>query len=199
MLVLNANLIEMANAAMNLVTTSVLRLLGHYRPSSEKDGAVPRYSNDFSNGIIAINGTATQFPLIRLVVDSFGEKIGHSLLTGFERSTGVQLPRWLERQFFSRHTTQFLGRPIAWQIQTQACVKGALPILSGLVYYRRVVGALPNLRTQYAGALRASFESEQRTLQGLTQMTPDQTIRKEMRIPRDADQRSELMSITIPK
>jgi hypothetical protein len=178
-LVLNANLTETANAAMNLVTASVLRLLGHYRPSPDEDDALPRYSDHFSNGIIAINGTATQFPLMRLVVDSFGEKIGHSLLSGFERSTGAQLARWLERQFYSRHTTQFLGRPIAWQIQTQACVKGALPILSCLVYYRRIVGALPNLRTQYAGALRASFESEQRTLQGLTQVTPDQTIRKE--------------------
>jgi hypothetical protein len=98
----------------------------------------------------------------------------------FEQLVGVQLAHWLEFDFYARHVRQFLSRPVIWQVQTHALARSNAPVFSCLVYYHRLFGALPNLRTAYAGTLRASFESEFRTLEMLTSLTPDQGVRKEV-------------------
>ena len=57
--------------------------------------------------------------------------------------------------------------------------RAAVPVLTTLIYYHRIQGVLPSLRTRYAGLLRSSFESELRTLDLLGTLTTDQSLRKE--------------------
>lgn len=165
-----------ASLASDLMSECILRSVGQQWPGENE---VLKHIRAEPEGVIPISEGHPKSSLVRKLVESFREIFESSLATQFEEMVGIPLPRWIERDFFPLHVQQFRSRPIAWQIQSQGVGKGATPILTCLVHYHKVTGALPNLRTQYAGALRGSFESEVRTLEQLTKCSAEQSARKE--------------------
>jgi SAM-dependent methyltransferase len=168
----------MRGLALDQVSVAVLRLIGHRWPR-ELESEVPVSDQSAADGIVPITEAASKAALVRRVSDYLNNRFDCAPVTDFAGIVGVTLARWLEREFFAHHVRQFRSRPIAWQIQTDASGRGATPVFSCLIYYHRVAGALTNVRTQYAGTLRISFESELRTLEGLPKLTAEQSARKE--------------------
>lgn len=161
----------------DFVSVAVLKVLGHGWPGKESVRSLP-VPPEGADGVTPLGEVASIEPLHRRVSTFLDSAHGSGSAREFEGTTGTRLESWLQREFFSSHATKFLTRPIAWHLQTQPSGKGATPVFSCLCYYPRIVGVLPSIRTQYAGTLRTSFESEQRTLEGLMQLTADQVARK---------------------
>jgi hypothetical protein len=155
------------------LSVAALKVLGHVWP-----GEGNARSHPSEDGVTPFVEVGSIEPLHRRVSTFLDSTFVSGSAREFEGATGTKLESWLQREFFSSHVSTFLTRPIAWHVQTQPSGKGATPVFSCLCYYPRIVGVLPSIRTQYAGTLRTSFESEQRTLEGLTQLTADQSARK---------------------
>ena len=164
---------ELRRQSEDSMSVFVLRLLGHRWRSEQVTGNTVIVSGP--EGIVPTSEGHPRAALASRILEHVGTTSGRNC----ELGTGAQVSRWLEREFYVRHIRQFRGRPIAWQIQTAVSGRGAAPVFACLVYCHRVTGALPNIRNQYAGALRSGFESEQRALEQLTQLTADQTARKQ--------------------
>ena len=169
---------ESAKSALDRLSICALRLFGYRWPGEV--GTECRWSSAPANsdGIVPITDGSHKAPLGRLISEFLSETGDTAATSRFEHLVGVPLARYLEREFFARHVRQFRGRPAVWQVQTQPSAKGVAPVFSSFVYSHQAAGALPNLRTQYSGMLRTSFESELRTLENLTQLTADQSTRK---------------------
>jgi hypothetical protein len=161
------------------VAGCILHLLGHKWPSSSAPNETPDSIRLGIDGIIPITdchpfGT----PLLNQVSRLASEQSGSFPLASLERSTGYSASQWLEQQFFPAHVRRFGGRPIAWQIQTRASNRGEQPVFSCMLHYGRVADAIPSLRSRFAGALQATLEVEQRTLEHHESLSVEQSLRK---------------------
>lgn len=161
----------------HLLSGAVLKLLGHRWPS--EGDVIPGSPVECADGIAPSVEVGLFEPLHHRVSRYLDSTFDPGSSREFEETTGTKLESWLQREFFSFHVSTFLTRPIVWHVQTQASGKSTPPVFSCLCYYQRIAGVLPSIRTQYAGVLRASFESEQRTLERLSQLTAEQSARKE--------------------
>ena len=164
---------ELAVLAKNLVSMIVLRLLGHTW-SSSKPGHLQGSATD---GIIPLTETRSDGTLLNRVVDRLRTMFSQRG-NDFEQITGTPLSRWLGREWFQHHVSQFRNRPIAWLLQTRPSGRNVPCVFAGLLHYHRISGALPTLRTQHVGPLRISFESELRTLESPSQLTSEQSGRR---------------------
>jgi len=160
----------------NYISAQIVRIIGYQWPKDLEHGK-PLPDRSDPEGIIPLSEGHEKPALMRRISDRL-RGVFDSPANGFEQRVGLPLDRWLEHEFFPRHIRQFRNRPIVWQVETHPSGRGATPIFSCLLYSHRAAGALPNLRTQHVGILRTSFESELRTLEGLTQLTSDQAVRK---------------------
>ena len=161
----------------DFLSVAALKVLGHQWPG---EGNVRSHISptESADGVTPFVEVGSIEPLSRRVSTYLDSAFGTGSAREFEEATSTKLEFWLQREFFSSHVSTFLTRPIAWHLQTQPSGK-ATPVFSCLCYYRRIVGVLPSIRAQYAGTLRTSFESERRTLEGLEQLTTDQSARKQ--------------------
>lgn len=169
---------ESTEATLDSMSIGVLRLFGYRWPGEGSIWCHLPYEPTNSDGIILITDGPNKAPLGRRIAGFLTEAWGSPAASRFELVVGMSLTRYVEREFYARHVRQFRGRPIIWQVQTQPSDRGGTPVLSCLIYSHRAAGALPNLRTQYGGTLRNSFESELRALESLTELSTDQSARK---------------------
>jgi hypothetical protein len=167
---------EMRTCAETYVSTTILRILGHRWPK-ESLGDQPLSTSE-ADGVIVISGTSGKPSLLRRLSDCFNEHFGLNAIGDMEQVLGMTLARWLESEFFLGHMRQFRSRPIAWQLRTRPSSLSVGPVMSCLIYGPSVAGILPNLRITYAGTLRASFESEIRSLKALERLTTEQDARR---------------------
>ena len=159
------------------VSITILRLLGHLWPTEVESGtSSPTWF--MPEGLATLADGHPNQEIMRNLVKRMTATFGASSVGEFQKLLDISLDKWVKREFYARHVRQFRSRPVVWQVQTQASSSGEDPIFSCFLYYHRIAGAVPNLRTQYAGTLRTSFESELRTLEVLTQPTVDQSGRK---------------------
>ena len=169
---------ESAESALDRLSIGVLRLFGYRWPGELPTECQPAPAPADSDGVAPITDGCHKISLGRRVSEFWSDTGGTAAATRFEFLVGVPIARYLEREFFPRHVRQFRGRPAVWQVQTQPSGRGGTPVFSCFIYSHRAAGALPNLRTQYSGMLRTSFESELRALETLTDLTADQSARK---------------------
>jgi len=166
---------EVRRGTEDYVSAQILRMLGYQWPKDlERGTPLPDWSD--LEGLIPLSD-GHEKPNLAWRMSGRLRSVFDSAANWFEQRVGLPLDRWLEREFYPRHIRQFRSRPIVWQVETRPSGRGATPLFSCLMYSHRAAGALPNLRTQHVGILRTSFESELRTLEGLTQ-TSDQAVRK---------------------
>jgi hypothetical protein len=177
-------------------TILALKLLSYRCPREVVTGApLPAWADQ--DGAIPLTANSGETSLIdrvdaRLSVEFPGGNVA-ALKREFEEMVGEPLEHWLAGPFFERHVNQFKKRPIAWQIETEVRRQRSVtrgqksegekkqrdlkspPVFACLVYYHKLdVDLLPKLRTQYVGPLRAGFETQLRTLEGLATPTPEQ-------------------------
>jgi hypothetical protein len=177
-------------------TVLLLRLLGHRWPKQiEAREPLPTWAD--RSGVIPLTSCIGETPLIERIRERMREDFpgGNTaaLEREFEEIVGAQLEEWLAGPFFERHISQFKRRPIAWQIETTVQGPGSKgqgrgkkrgsqrnkPVFSCLVYHHKLdAGLLAKLRTHCVGVLRGGFETELRTLEGLSNPTADQQGRK---------------------
>ena len=161
----------------NALSLTVLQLLGHRWPH-EAQGVTSLDAGEGADPVIPLTDTHGAQSLANRVADRLFARNRSLDLHDVERILGSSLGRWLEKEFQLRHIRQFRNRPIAWQVQTRPTGRSDGPIFSCLIHCQRLAGTLPNVRSRYAGKLRASLESELRTLDILPSPTADQAARK---------------------
>jgi hypothetical protein len=181
---------EEKRLAEDRFTVLVLRMLGHRWPKQiEACEALPDWSD--RDGVIPLLLGSGELTLATRVLERMGEELPNSDVTAmradFEKIMGAPLEAWLASRFFARHIPQFKKRPIAWQLQSQPAAQARArrsspargPIFACLVYYHRLdADLLPKLRSHYLDLMRTAHETELRTLEALSQPTPDQAVRK---------------------
>jgi hypothetical protein len=182
---------ELVRFNEDYVSVLVLRVLGHRSPRELESGAPPPTWADW-DGIIPISDGMGEAPLAARIRDRIAEDFGLDRVGAIEREfgdiVGKSLSEWLTGDFFKRHISQFKKRPIAWQIESTPGANGKhqgrssarkAPAFSCLVYYHRLdADLLPKLRTQYAGPLRTSLQTELGGLEKLKNRTAGQDARR---------------------
>ncbi|HMD50760.1 MAG TPA: hypothetical protein VKG79_16730, partial [Bryobacteraceae bacterium] len=174
----------------DIVTESILRLLGHRWPKQIEAGELPPDWAD-RDGVIPMSTDSTETTLTERVLDRLGREFpggDHATIRAeFEEIVDTSLEAWLAGGFFARHISQFKKRPIAWQLQSQPAAQPSRrrsapargPLFACLVYYHCLdADLLPKLRSHYLGGLRSAHETELRTLEALMQPTTEQVARK---------------------
>lgn len=180
-------------------TVMILRLLGHRWPKQIEAGEpVPPWAD--VDGIIPITegcGEKTLLELLReRIADEFPGGNVASIEREFEEIAGMSLEKWLSGPFFKRHISQFKKRPIAWQIESgdgrlgignrrkskgarTASIQSKGPAFSCLLYYHKLgPTTLLDIRRLYVDKLRGRYETELRTLEGIHELTSEQSTRK---------------------
>ncbi|MEI6045119.1 MAG: hypothetical protein WCS37_12280, partial [Chloroflexota bacterium] len=165
-------------------TVMVLRLLGHRWPKQIEAGEpVPEWAD--ADGIIPFTPGCGEPTLLERVHQRIAAEFPGGNVSAIEREfealMGVSLEKWLSGPFFKKHISQFKKRPIAWQLESQPSSKSrkGSPAFACLVYYHKLdADLLPKIRSQYVGPLCSRYETELRTLEGLTTLTGDQSARR---------------------
>lgn len=180
-------------------TVTVLRLLGHRWPKQIEAGEpVPEWA--YEDGIIPITEGCGEKTLLELVRERIADEFSGGNVTSIEREfeeiTGMSLEKWLKGPFFKRHISQFKKRPIAWQIESgdgrlgignRRKPKGArtagilsnTPAFSCLLYYHKLgATTLLDIRRLYVDKFKGRYETELRTLEGIHELTAEQSARK---------------------
>lgn len=179
--------------------TCHLRLLGHRWPKQIEAGEpVPPWADE--DGIIPITegcGEKTLLELVReRIADEFPGGNMASIEREFEEIAGMSMEKWLSVPFFKRHISQFKKRPIAWQIESgdgrlaignrrkskgarTAGIQSKGPAFSCLLYYHKLgPTTLLDIRRLYVDKLKGRYETELRTLEGIHELTAEQSTRK---------------------
>jgi hypothetical protein len=140
----------------------ILRMLGHRWPEQdrherERGGPMidPKWVD--ADGIIPLVSCAGERALIdrlRAYLDErFGAERGPDMEAEVGRILGKTLARWLERDFFARHVSQFRKRPIAWHIRSE---QGTF---QAIVYYHKFNrDRLHSLRAKYVQDMLEGLE-----------------------------------------
>jgi hypothetical protein len=156
---------ELRRYTEEYLSVKLLRMLGHRWPMQDQyeqeEGRAfldPRWVDE--DGIIPLTaGSGEERPVERFrrfLDDEFGHDRGHETEREIEHTLGwksgtewgaqrpLPLERWFEREFFSRHVSQFKRRPIAWHLTSP---KGTFQVI---VYYHKFDrNRLQLLRSRY--------------------------------------------------
>lgn len=180
-------------------TVMILRLLGHRWPKQIESGEpIPAWADE--DGIIPITEGCGEKTLLELVRERIASEFPGGNVAFIEREfeeiTGMSLEKWLSEPFFKRHISQFKKRPIAWQIESSSSgstVKGSRrarslrtagiqsrgTAFSCLLYYHKLgPTTLLDIRRLYVDKIRGRYETELRTLEGIHELTAEQSTRK---------------------
>lgn len=177
----------------DVIIATVLRLLGHRWPKQiEVSEPVPEWAD--RDGIIPISGGSGEKSVYERFCDRLLEEVPSASATAINRGLmeiiGTTLEEWLELSFFRQHALRFKKRPIAWQIESQPVSASSTnrggrraptsrPNFSCLIYYHRLDGdSLPKIRSHYVSARQTRFDTELRTLEGLSDSSADQQGRR---------------------
>lgn len=166
---------EARRYAEDCFSVKLLRMLGHRWPMQdqyEKEEGRPFLDPKWvdADGIIPLTGGNGEETLIerlrRFLDEEFGAERGPEVeveagqILGWKKGDewgqqrALPLERWLEREFFRRHVSQFKRRPIAWHLTSE---KGAF---QAIVYYHKFDrNRLTLLRSRY---VREALEGLQR-------------------------------------
>lgn len=184
---------EEQRIAADLFTILILRLLGHRWPKQvEAQENTPEWADE--DGIIPFSedcGERTLLARLRdLISDEFTNGSINAIEQEFAEIMGSNLDKWIIGTFFKRHVSQFNKRPIAWHIQSSPSTKSGSrgkssrpgvnnPAFSALLYYHKLSPTtILDIRKLYVDKLRVSYETEQRTLEGIAQPITEQSSRK---------------------
>jgi hypothetical protein len=171
----------------DLADSYVLTLLGvrpargDSRPVRDEDGIIP-----------IVGGTGEEALLQRVrrqIAEDFGAANVNAVERDFQQLCGKSLGEWLASDFFKRHISRFMKRPVAWQFESALAATGSRrrgratgrkqPAFSCLVAYKRLDRDLiPKLRSQYIGPLRTRLETELAGSELLRERTADQDARR---------------------
>lgn len=174
-------------------TTIILRLLGHRWPIQIKaNEPIPEWADE--DGIIPLSEDCGERALFDRVRERISEEFPGGNVNAIEQEfseiIGTSLDKWIAGSFFKRHISQFKKRPVAWHIQSSPSIShvgrgksarlgGNGPAFAALLYYQRLgYTTILDIRKLYVDKLRVSYETEQRTLEGISQPTTEQSSRK---------------------
>ena len=184
------NVGERRQFAENCASECVLRLVGHKWPKEIASG-VPTPDWVDEDGIIPLTEGLDEPTLLARLRALWSLDFGETGVGASERycheMLGKPVADWLAAGFWSRHTSQFKKRPIAWQIESRPTSTGnrgrgrrrGTPVFSCLVYYHRLdADLLPKIRTQYVGPLRVRFQTELGALERTQNRSAEQDARR---------------------
>jgi len=154
-------------------TVMILRMLGFRWPKQvEANEPVPEWADQ--DGIIPITEHTGERTLLERIRDRIASEFGEDKIASIETEFSdilynaackeaeikdkkpprkrITLSKWLEKEFFKRHISQFKKRPIAWHISSS---NGTFQVL--LFYHKLSPDTLRNLKNRYLAKVRQFY------------------------------------------
>jgi hypothetical protein len=163
-------------------TVYILRLLGHRWPLQiEANEPVPDWADE--DGIIPITKGTDERMLLDRIKDRLAEDFGENNIIKeenyFEEVVGSDLDKWLKKEFFKHHSSQFKKRPIAWHMTSNKRTRrNAKPAFEAYCYYQKIDSDfIPKVRTQYSRLLLQRYNLEQNRLENYSETNSEQKTR----------------------
>jgi hypothetical protein len=156
-------------------TIMILQMLGFRWPKQvEANEPVPDWAD--ADGIIPVTEHTDEKTLFERIRDRIGAEFGEDRIGEIEAEFAdilynaaskeaeikgkkvpkkkITLAKWLQKEFFKRHTSQFKKRPIAWHLSSS---NGTFQVL--LFYHKLSQDMLKNLRNRYLARVQSYYST----------------------------------------